>query len=277
MLARRRPRPLERTEWGVAAARGYFPAAGTTPASPCSTTSHILLVDDDVSATRIIARWLDRPYRTIATARDGEEALASVGAALPDLIVTDVKMPRLDGWGLVRRLRASRETAFIPLIFLSELDETPDRIRGFSLGADDYVPKPVDLDELSFRVSNVLDRARALRIDARESLQAALEGSLSQFGIATLVSTLELEHKSGELVVWRDGETVCLLVREGRVIRAWTRERPEISGAECVYELLRWRGGQFAFSEAAVDVPDEIGITTTGLLLEGARRMDEAP
>ncbi len=124
---------------------------------------HILFVDDDPSVRSVIARALHRPQRTIEVAKHGEEALARGARNKPNLIVTDVVMPRMNGWAFVRRLRASPETAFIPVIFVTGLSSPTDRIRGFRIGADDYIAKPVDLDELELRVENVLHRARVAR------------------------------------------------------------------------------------------------------------------
>ena len=79
-------------------------------------------------------------------------------AVRPDLIITDVMMPKLDGWALVRALRSRAELALVPVIFLTALGGEEDRIRGFRLGADDYLPKPFRFEELELRVANALKK-----------------------------------------------------------------------------------------------------------------------
>src|SRR5207245_10460425 len=102
----------------------------------------ILIVDDDAWILKMVSTVLDKRGYAIDTAQDGAEALEKVQAHAPDLIVTDVMMPRMDGWALIRTLRSREQTAFVPVIFLTALGSDDDRIRGFRLGADDYLPKP---------------------------------------------------------------------------------------------------------------------------------------
>ncbi len=234
---------------------------------------NILFVDDDPKVRSIVVRALHRPQRTIEAALHGEDALARVAKNKPDLIITDVIMPRMNGWALVRHLRAAPATAFIPVIFMTGLDSTTDRIRGFRIGADDYITKPVDLDELELRVENVLHHARG----TREALRgAALAGDLSQFGLATPLTLLELERKTGVLTVERPPESAELAVKDGRIVQATlTQANKQRTGVECVCELLTWTTGRFAFAERHVEAGAGLEMSTTAILLEAARKMDE--
>src|SRR5262249_40104804 len=138
----------------------------------------------------------------VETANDGAEALARVGVQVPDLIVSDVMMPRMDGWALIRTLRAQPATAFTPVIFLTALGSEDDRIRGFRLGADDYLPKPFRFEELDLRVQNALRRATRVKDDARQAISpSGVQGSLAEFGLSALLTMLELERKSGVVVL----------------------------------------------------------------------------
>jgi len=233
----------------------------------------ILFVDDDPKVRSIVVRALRRPQRSIEAAQHGEDALARVAKSKPDLIITDVIMPRMNGWALVRRLRATPATAFIPVIFMTGLDSPTDRIRGFRIGADDYITKPVNLDELELRVENVLHHARG----GHEAFRAAgLAGDLSQFGLATPLTILELERKSGVLTVERPAECAELAIKDGRIVYA-TMGAGAFTGVACVCELLTWTTGRFSFAERQIDASDgaQIGMSTTALLLEAARKMDE--
>ncbi len=118
----------------------------------------ILVADDDAWILRMVTTVLQKRGYEVRTAVDGQEALEMALREPPDLVITDVMMPRLDGWQLVRKLRARPEFAFVPMIFLTALGSDEDRIRGFKLGADDYLPKPFRFEELDLRVAKALKR-----------------------------------------------------------------------------------------------------------------------
>jgi DNA-binding response OmpR family regulator len=233
---------------------------------------NILLVDDDPRARTIVANALSRPQRTIDVAAHGEDAMARIAERMPDLIITDVVMPRMNGWALVRRLRATPETAFIPVIFMTGLDTPQDRIRGFRIGADDYVTKPVNLDELELRVENVLHHAHGARDAFRK---AGLSGDLSQFGISTPLSILELERKTGVLTLERPPERAEIVIELGRITRAAIEGKPVRSIVDCIGELITWTTGRFSFAEQPVEASEGLHATTASILLEAARKMDE--
>jgi PAS domain S-box-containing protein len=128
----------------------------------------VLIADDNVDMRQYLARLLAGRYRT-AVAPDGEAALAAVRAERPDLILTDVMMPRLDGFGLLQRLRSAAESRDIPVIMLSARAGEESRVEGMEAGADDYLVKPFSARELLARVSAHLQMAR-LRRDAGEAL-----------------------------------------------------------------------------------------------------------
>jgi hypothetical protein len=105
--------------------------------------------------------------------------------------------------------------------------------------------------------------------------EVGLRGRLEQFGLATLLTFLDLERRSGELILLADGEIGRLWLRHGRVIRARI-EGTRRARKPAVYELLGWNRGRFAFAQLSVDgIEDEIGAPTTMLLIEAARRIDE--
>src|SRR6185295_13847897 len=102
----------------------------------------VLVVDDDAWILRMISTVLAKRGYEIVTAGNGQDALTAAVKQPPDLIITDVMMPKLDGWSLVKQLRTRPEFAFVPVIFLTALGTDEDRIKGFRLGADDFMPKP---------------------------------------------------------------------------------------------------------------------------------------
>ena len=115
----------------------------------------ILVVDDEASIRRILETRLSMIGYDVVTAADGEEALETFRNATPDLVVLDVMMPKLDGYGVCQELRKESD---VPIIMLTALGDVADRITGLELGADDYVVKPFSPKELEARIRSVLRR-----------------------------------------------------------------------------------------------------------------------
>jgi DNA-binding response OmpR family regulator len=240
---------------------------------------HVLVADDDAWILRMVATVLEKRGYSVETAVDGEDALARALARTPDLLITDVMMPKMDGWSLVRQLRAHAELAMLPVIFLTALSSEDDRIRGFRLGADDYVTKPFRFEELDLRVAKTLRRAAQTVSDTRDQLSGSgLRGDLSQVGLSSLLVLIEMERKTGllQLRAPDEGPTAQILVREGKVVHARLDDTEDPVDAECVYYLLTWGAGEFEFVACLVEGVDRVSVSTTHLLMEGARLMDEA-
>jgi DNA-binding NarL/FixJ family response regulator len=125
----------------------------------------LLVVDDDASVLLAVSDTLRAEGYEVVTARRGAEAMVRVAEAVPDLIITDIRMPGMDGYALVRNLRSSPRTRLVPIIFLSAKDETADRIAGFRTGVDAYVTKPFETDELVAIVKSILDRVQRTHSD----------------------------------------------------------------------------------------------------------------
>ena len=225
----------------------------------------------------MVVTVLEKRGYSVETASDGEEAMDRAIRRPPDLLITDVMMPRMDGWALVRSLRAMPEMAALPVIFLTALSSDDDRIRGFRLGADDYVTKPFRFEELDLRVAKTLKRTQAMLQETKEQLGAAsLKGDLSQVGLSSLLVLIEMERKTGLLQLRSlEGAGAQLLVRDGRVVHARLEQAAEPIDADCVYHLLTWAAGEFELITCLIEGPDRVNTSTTGLLMEGARRMDE--
>jgi len=128
-----------------------------TPTPP----ARILIVDDHEDNVELLrARLEARGYATL-TAADGEQAIAAAETALPDLILLDVMMPKLDGIEVTRRIKGNQALPFIPIIMQTALDSTADKVEGLDAGADDYITKPINFAELEARVRTQL-RVKAL-------------------------------------------------------------------------------------------------------------------
>ena len=123
-------------------------------------------MDDEPGLRAAIQAYLEEESFQVSVAGDGEEGWQQAEELLPDLVISDVMMPRLDGYGLLAKLRADERLAGTPVIFLTAKGMTADRIAGFMAGVDDYIPKPFDPDELVARVRNVLNRQQRLLAEA---------------------------------------------------------------------------------------------------------------
>jgi pilus assembly protein CpaE len=123
----------------------------------------ILFVDDEEQIRKLLTTWLTRHGYQVAVANDGWEALKAIRANAPDLVITDVNMPNMNGFELTRRLRADHRTARIPVVMLSARKQADDVLTGYAEGADEYIPKPVEMAVLSAKVEVLLKRFKALR------------------------------------------------------------------------------------------------------------------
>lgn len=248
------------------------------------------MVDDDGGTREVLNAVLEKAGYAVELARDGEEAFRTALEWAPDLLLTDIMMPRVDGWTLVKRLRSRGEFALMPVIFLTNLTSKEDRIQGFRLGADDYIPKPFNYEELVARVERALERRDAMKEEVRRKLgsrasasgaedpedELLMQGLLDSFGFSALLGVFEQEGATGLLQVEHpDGRHARVWIREGQVVQASIEGGENAKGAEAIYALLAWRSGHFTLHRTSVDDRNEVGMSSTHLLLEGARRLDE--
>jgi two-component system, sensor histidine kinase and response regulator len=129
-------------------------AAMTLPAERREAT--LLIVDDKPQNLRLISDFLAEQGFELMLTRSGEQALEKIELALPDLVLLDVTMPKMDGFEVCRRLKDNARTASVPVIFMTALDDTAHKVEGFRLGAVDYITKPIQREELLARIQHHL-------------------------------------------------------------------------------------------------------------------------
>ncbi|HUR73967.1 MAG TPA: response regulator transcription factor [Sporichthya sp.] len=177
-------------------------------------SQRLLVVDDEENIVELLSTSLRYAGFQVETASNGEEALEAVGSFAPDLLVLDVMMPDISGFGVVKKLRASGSN--VPVLFLTARDATEDRISGLTLGGDDYVTKPFSLDEVIARIRAVLRRTARPEPAAPPRLTFA---------------DLELDTETHE--VWRAGQSVMLSPTEFKLLRYFmTNPRRVLSKAQ---------------------------------------------
>jgi len=138
-----------------------------------SVPAHILVVDDTPANVKLLVDVLTAKGYRLSAAVNGEEALARIGAEVPDLVLLDIMMPGLSGYDVCRRLRADPATALLPVVLCTSLDPKQERINGIEAGADDFIPKPINQQELFARVKSLL-RIKALQDEVKaQALQLA--------------------------------------------------------------------------------------------------------
>ncbi|HUG85643.1 MAG TPA: response regulator transcription factor [Euzebya sp.] len=181
----------------------------TTAADSATASARILVVEDDKTVAEVVSRYLAREGFDVEHVGDGAIALARLQQSVPDLIVLDLMLPGVDGREVCRRVRAVSD---VPIIMLTALGETGDRIAGLEIGADDYLAKPFSPRELVARVKNVLKRSAG--------------GGINGGGNSDVleVSGITLNRKSREVVV--NGRSVDLTQREFDLL-AFLMEHPK--------------------------------------------------
>ena len=137
----------------------------------------ILIVDDDEKNSTLLSEKMSRDGYETALAVNGIEALEKTQTFRPDLIMLDIMMPKMDGYEMLRRLKLSEETKYIPVILLTGKGEVEDKVMGFDVGAEDYIIKPFSLREVSARVKSLL-RMRALQAKLRGTEKMAALGGM---------------------------------------------------------------------------------------------------
>ncbi len=137
----------------------------------------LLVVDDEPHLLRAVEACLRAEGYEVATARSGREALVRVAESVPDLIISDIRMPGMDGFALARHLRQSSRTSLVPIVFLSAKKERADRIAGFRTGVDMYLTKPFEPEELLAIIDSILSRLQRTRSEIARAFGAQSEGT----------------------------------------------------------------------------------------------------
>ena len=236
----------------------------------------LLLVDADSRSVRVLEVSLKKAGYSVTTAKDGLDALQKIELSMPDLILSDTRLPKMDGYALVRRLKEHADWAQIPVVFLTSQKSIEDKIRGLELGVEDYLTKPIFVRELIARVNLLLARRTREGIATRQHPQTGgrtrFSGSIADMNVVDLLQTFEVSRKSGIVHLTNGDSAADIFFRDGKVVDA---ALGRLGGEEAVYRALIWNDGEFEVEFTKVENPDAIESSTQGLLMEGMRRVDE--
>lgn len=176
--------------------------------------SRILVIDDDPTIAELVSINLEMAGYDISQAEDGIKGQALALQTQPDLILLDLMLPKVDGFTVCQRLRRDKRTANIPVLMLTALGQTQDKVDGFNAGADDYLTKPFEIEEMLVRVKALLRRSERTH-------QTVQHSEILNFGSLTLIperfeaiwynKTIKLTHLEFDLLH-------CLLQRHGQTV-----------------------------------------------------------
>ncbi|MBK7977938.1 MAG: response regulator [Deltaproteobacteria bacterium] len=228
----------------------------------------ILVVDDNRAVLAALKSALEEASFKVLTADDGDRAVGIIVKQKPDLIISDIQMPNLDGFFLCQIVRSRPETRTIPFIFLTALDAPPKRAHGFKIGADDFIPKPFDREEVVMRVKNVLKKATASQQPTASTTETSgpktetVRGNVAEFPLSDLLQMVNLNQKTGRIHLVREGasqERGSIEVAPGVVVSATAGRQIGLKG---FCRLFTWRDATFqveystTVSPAATASPD---------------------
>ena len=179
----------------------------------------ILIVDDEENIRHLLRLAFEEEFEVVE-AVDGMDAFDKAVRVKPDIILSDIMMPRLDGYGLYRKVKSRPETASVPFVFLSAKKDVDERVVGLEMGADDYITKPFSIKELKAKIRSITKKVS----DLKEV--GSLEGLLREVDLVDVIQLIEMGRKTGMLVLETPGSSgqVSGSVRSaGSGFTAWGR------------------------------------------------------
>lgn len=190
----------------------------------------ILLVEDDVDLGNVLKQFLEYDYFTVDHCRNGSSGLRAINESEYDLCIFDIMIPDIDGFGLAGQL--NKKAPSCPFLFLTAKNLKEDRIKGLSLGADDYVAKPFEPDELMLRIKNILSRCGKMEREIHN------------------ISSFELDYNS--LMLKRGSKTEILTIKEAQLLKMLVEKKDSVVSRSEI--LIRLWGKDDYFLGRSLDV-----------------------
>ncbi len=227
--------------------------------------STILIIDDDRDIQSLIRLTVHSEGHEALLASGGEEGLQTIRSRTPDLVILDVMMPDMSGWNVLAELRKDSRTQRLPVIMLSALGETSTKIKGLRAGADDYLAKPFDPDELLARVEALLKR--------RPETRAGLQGKIEEHSVLEIAQGLGQNSRTGTFFIEGPDGVSRMVLEEGSVQLA---EHGPLDGSDALLAMLHLREGEFRFeSQSSSGDGSRKGLQLSSILMENAWLEDE--
>jgi DNA-binding response OmpR family regulator len=232
----------------------------------------ILIVDDDPTLINFLEPIFIKKKMEAVTAENGKEALEKIAEQLPDLIISDIMMPEMDGYELYQKLQKNPKTNQIPFIFLSSRSDPTDQLKGLRMGASEYFTKPFDLNKLINTVSEAIESAeRAKELTGRVDFSV----NLAEIDIENIIQLVEMNEKTGEMIfsTYEGNKLGSIFFKKGTVIYAI---KDVLEGESAFYDLVAITDGYVKFFSKEVNFPRFIDKKTMTLLFEATRLQDES-
>ena len=233
----------------------------------------LLAVDDNRLILRVIEDFFAPRGWAVAKAENVAAARAALAGTSPDVIVSDILMPDIDGWTFFEDVRRRKETESVPFVFLTVERELPQRLRGLNLGADDYMTKPFAVEELFVRVERLLERNASMKSARAMDGDALLAGSVEHLAISDLLQLLSLNGKDGIVQLTRGDEAGRIEFVGGRIVDA---QAGSARGRKALFRILGWADASFRVLAREGKAPERtIGGATSIVLMDGVVALDE--
>jgi CheY-like chemotaxis protein len=232
----------------------------------------ILLVDDNPMVLGMLRDALS-PLAKVTTAGDGADALLKAVDEAPDLLVSDYRMPGMDGRQLVEKLKSRSSTSGISVILLATKSDISEKLSVQDHTADEFVEKPFFLKDATQRIKRLIDKIALEKMSKSSSSDGIVRGSLAQMNVIDLVQSLEMGRKSCLLTLTKDDDKCEMYFKDGQVPHA---AYGSLKGDEAVFKVLRWTGGNFQINFEGKTKQATTTLNTQGLLMEGLRLLDES-
>jgi CheY-like chemotaxis protein len=239
-------------------------------------TSHdvqVLIVDDNPLVRDLMCQGM-QSHCTVISSADGADALLKAIDNPPDLIISDFRMPGLDGRQLYEKLRGREATRNIPFVFVASRGDIEEKLRpAVGGGVEDFVPKPFFVSDLVRQTKKIVDRLYLEKMQKHASRPGVIQGRLEEMSVTELMQSLEMGQKSCRLALHHGDERCEMFFTAGQCKHA---QLGEIEGDNAVYQVIGWGEGDFEIDFAANSDRETTTHSTTGLLMEAMRLMDEA-
>jgi DNA-binding response OmpR family regulator len=226
----------------------------------------IVVIDDEPTSQLVVQATLESRRHLVVLVDDPREAVrqAMPAGKAPDAIVLDLFMPGISGWELLDAFRANRITRDTPILMLSAATDTATRVRALRQGADDFLIKPFEPEELLARIEGLISR--------NEATYVGLAGNLETSPLIELLQNLESGQKTGELWIENNDVTARVSLVEGQIYAA---ELGHLQGAEAILAMTELEQGRFRFDLVENGRPAQNGLPLRPLILEAVWLQDE--
>jgi CheY-like chemotaxis protein len=231
----------------------------------------LLLVEDNPMVLGMLQQALS-PLAVVTAASESADALLKAVDDPPDLVVSDYRLPGMDGRQLIEKLRSRPKTANFSAVLMANKADIAERLSPQD-AADDYLEKPFFLREAVKRIKRMIDRIALEKMAKTAPSDGVVRGNLAQMNVIDLMQSLEMGRKSCQLTLTKDGDKCEVFFVEGQVKHA---TYGSLVGDEAVFKVLRWTGGSFELDFEGKTNKETTQLNTQGLLMEGLRLLDES-